>query len=172
MTPPTTSVQRIEPTEWALYRDTRLRALQDSPDAFGSSLALEAARPDQFWMDRIAAATSSANDLPLFGTSGDQVGGLLWCKAFPEEPGVAHLFQMWVAPEFRRLGLGAKLLQAAIDWARSAHIRQLRLGVAAGDNPAVRLYLRHGFVQVGGLEPLRDGSPLQAQTMQLVLGAA
>ena len=40
-------------------------------------------------------------------------------------------------------------------------------GVTAANRPAMRLYLAHGFRPVGTLEPLREGSELMAQAMEL-----
>ena len=50
--------------EWAVYKDLRLRALADSPDAFGSTLAKEQNRSDAEWASRLAAGVNSW-DLPL-----------------------------------------------------------------------------------------------------------
>ena len=40
-------------------------------------------------------------------------------------------------------------------------------GVTAANRAAMRLYLAHGFRPVGTLEPLREGSELMAQAMEL-----
>jgi hypothetical protein len=37
-----TTIRTIHPTEWQAYKAIRLRALADAPDAFGSTLSLEA----------------------------------------------------------------------------------------------------------------------------------
>ncbi len=39
-------VRTFAPHEWPTYKDLRLRALADSPDAFGSTLAAEQGRTD------------------------------------------------------------------------------------------------------------------------------
>lgn len=166
------SIRRIEPQEWSEYRELRLRSLQDSPDAFGSTYSLEVARPDEVWTTRVRDAAGSGQDIALFAQDGSDLCGLAWCKVFPEDPRVAHLFQMWVAPEYRGMGIGSRLLTEATLWAGSAGAGLLRLGVADGDTPAERLYLAHGFVQVGELEPLRVGSELKAKTMERRLSAA
>jgi ribosomal protein S18 acetylase RimI-like enzyme len=164
-------VRSIRPDEWPAYRAVRLRALQDSPDAFGSPPAAAAARPDALWASRLAAAAVSGQDLPLFALQADEVCGLAWCKVSATEPTVADLFQMWVAPPSRGKGIGAALLREAIAFAISAGAQTLRLGVAVAESPALRLYRSFGFVPVGEPEPLRDGSPLWALTMHLRLPA-
>lgn len=162
-------IRPIAPHEWPAYRALRLRSLADSPDAFGSTHALEAARPDSLWSSRLEAAAHSGKDLPLFALDGEAPCGLLWCKIVADDPALADLFQMWVAPEHRGRGLGGALLREAIAWARASGVRRLRLGVTVGDTPASRLYATHGFVPVGEPEPLREGSVLRAQAMELAL---
>ncbi|MCT9811914.1 GNAT family N-acetyltransferase [Acidovorax sp. Be4] len=164
------SVRPITPQEWSTYRDLRLRALRDAPDAFGSTYAAEVSRTDEAWAERIAGATSSGKDQVFFALHGDQACGLVWCQQSAAEPGMADLYQMWVAPEARGLGAGQALLQAALAWARQTGMRHVRLGVTAADSPAMRLYRSQGFVPAGPLAPLREDSPLMAQAMALKLG--
>src|SRR5690348_17195300 len=69
---------RIRPfraDEWPLYRDLRLRALRDSPDAYGSILDLEAALTDAEWAARLAHGVHSARELPLTAECGDELCG-------------------------------------------------------------------------------------------------
>ena len=166
------SIRSIQPGQWRTYRDVRLRALQDTPDAFGSTYAAEVALPDERWAMRVAAASGSGPDKALFAWDGDEVCGLAWCKVSASEPGMADLFQMWVAPGSRRRGVGAALLREAVAHARQAGATTLRLGVTVSEFPAMGLYRSFGFRPVGSPEPLRDGTGLMAQTMHLDLDAA
>jgi len=61
----------------------------------------------------------------------------------------AELQAMLVAPEWRRHGLGASLLQAVIDQARQWEAERLLLEVRAGNAAALQLYLCAGFVEEG-----------------------
>ncbi|MDE2430865.1 MAG: GNAT family N-acetyltransferase [Burkholderiales bacterium] len=163
------TIRLLSAHEWALYRAARLRALTDSPDAFGSTLASEQERTDDAWSTRLALACTSGKDHPLIAMQGEHVAGLVWGKVDSENADCVNVFQMWVAPESRGYGVGKQLLQAVIDWARGRQARCLQLGVTCGDTPAMRLYLRAGFKPVGATEALREGSALLSQTMQLRL---
>ncbi|MEY2943582.1 MAG: hypothetical protein RLY97_1596 [Pseudomonadota bacterium] len=55
-----------------------------------------------------------------------------------------ELLLIAVNPQYRRLGLGAKLLSQALENARSRGIAKMFLEMRAG-NPAEYLYLAHGF---------------------------
>lgn len=148
----------------------RLRALLDSPDAFGSTHEAEATRTDAMWSARIAAAASSGKDRVLFAFNRNDACGLIWCKLSSDEPAVADLFQMWVDPASRGMGAGRALLKEAVSWAESVAVNRIRLGVTAGDTPAMRLYAACGFRPDGALVPLREHSNLMVQPMSLALG--
>ncbi|WP_286185432.1 GNAT family N-acetyltransferase [Acidovorax cavernicola] len=161
-----------KPDEWQTYRDLRLRALLDSPDAFGSAHEAEATRSDAMWSSRVAETTSSAKDRLLLAFDHDTACGLIWCRLSDDEPAAAHLFQMWVDPATRGMGAGRALLHEAVSWAESVGARSVHLGVTAADTPAMRLYLACGFQPDGAAQPLREHSALMAQPMSLTLGTA
>ncbi|HEX5019283.1 MAG TPA: GNAT family N-acetyltransferase, partial [Candidatus Binatia bacterium] len=115
---------------------------------------------------------ASRLDLPLVAEVGREPIGLAWGRIEISSLDVAHLYQMWVAPSYRRLGVGRMLLEAVIAWAKAANACYLALGVTCGDSPAMRLYVRAGFQPLGDPEPLRPGSELLAQPMRLTLRMA
>ena len=163
------TIRPIHPGEWREYRRLRLRALQDAPDSFGSTYEAEATREDEAWAARIQQAYISGNDAALFAEYKSTICGLAWCKIDAHALEVANLYQMWVAPETRGIGAGSELLEAAIVWASQAGANVMRLGVTVADSPAMRLYVRRGFAKVGEVEPLRLGSSISAQAMELKL---
>lgn len=127
----------------------------------------EQERPDAQWLGRLA--TCAGSDLPLVAEVDGVAVGLAWGKIEASSPETAHLYQMWVAPTHRRLGVGRMLLDAVINWASKASLRWIVLGVTCGDTPAMRLYQRAGFKPNGEPVPLRQGSNLLEQPMQLEL---
>ena len=166
------TIRTLKASEWARYRDVRLRSLAESPNAFGSTLAAEQGRSEQAWAERLSSAAVSGQDCPLIAEQDCVVIGLLWAKVDACDDSSVHLFQMWVAPEYRGRGVGSMLLHEAVAWARRHNARSVQLGVTCGDTSALRLYTRAGFKIVGAPEPLRPGSELLAQSMQLLLHEA
>lgn len=162
-------IRAFDPHEWRTYKDLRLRALADSPDAFGSTLVREQDRSDAEWSSRLSPHAGSSWDLPLIAEEDGVPAGLAWCRIESADPSVANLYQMWVAPDYRGLGAGRLLLEAAIAWARSKGAACLELGVTCRDSPAMRLYQTAGFEPLGQPEPLRPGSELLCQSMRLDL---
>lgn len=163
------SARRFEASEWPVYRELRLRALADSPDAFGSTLASEQTRSGEDWAARIAAAATSGRDLPIIAEVDRKPAGLAWAKFDATNPSAVNIYQMWVAPEFRGQGIGRMLLRAAIEWAGDQNATEVHLAVTCGQTPAMRLYTSEGFRPTGQSEPLRPGSLLLAQPMALSL---
>jgi RimJ/RimL family protein N-acetyltransferase len=66
-------------------------------------------------------------------------------------PASAHVADLglMVAKDARNQGVGRALLQAAIDWGKSAGLRKLELHVFPWNEPAIRLYERFGFEREG-----------------------
>jgi GNAT superfamily N-acetyltransferase len=162
-------IRALAPHEWGVYRDLRLRSLADSPDAFGSTLAEEQNRSDEEWANRLASGNDSPWDLPLVAEVDREPVALAWGRIDRANPDVASLYQMWVAPTHRRLGVGQMLLESVIAWARARHACYLDLDVTCGDSSARRLYARAGFEPVAAPQPLRPGSELLGQPMRLRL---
>jgi GNAT superfamily N-acetyltransferase len=161
-------IKSFDVAQWREYRDIRLRALQDAPDAFGSTFEAARMLTDTQWHERMTAI-SAEFDLPLAAIADGQYAGMAWARIEQKEPTVTHLFQMWVAPEFRGHGIGSGILQKSIDWARTRGTNVITLGVTIGNSPARRLYEGHNFLPSGELEPLRPGATLNVAVMQLQL---
>ena len=164
-----TTVRSFSPAEWPTYKALRLRALEESPNAFGSTLALELERTDTAWCERLENAASSGRDCAFLAEFEGTPSGLVWVKADPNDPSTVHILQMWVAPNARGRGVGDTLLKAAIHWAMQYGASHVKLGATCGNTPAIRLYQRAGFVELGATEPIRPGSTVLAQNMVLAL---
>lgn len=163
------TIRRLEAHEWREYRAIRLRALADSPDAFGSTLAIEEIRADSIWAERLAIAANAPDQIPLVAQQSGHLVGLVWGRVNADSPLTAQVYQMWVAPECRGQGCGAMLLDTLISWAQKTTAEFVALSVTIADSAAVRLYSRMGFEPYGAPESLRADSPLFAQAMRLSL---
>jgi len=145
-----------------------LRALADAPDAFGSSLAREAAQSEEewrsFWLERPGTAALIAAD----GDDGHLVG-MAFGWPTRDDPTTAGLFGMWVEPAMRRHGVGAALVGGIVDWARASGFPRIELGVTTSNAGAVAFYEGLGFTDTGDRDPLRAGSPLSTQRMTMAL---
>ena len=162
-------VRSFTENEWTIYKDLRLAALAESPDAFGSTFAKETQRTDAEWASRLFVGIRSHWDFPALAEIDNSPIGLAWGRIEESNPALANLYQVWVSPAYRRLGAGQRLLEAVISWAIGKQADYLELSVTCGDTPATRLYTRAGFVPVGQPEPIRPGAHLLGQKMRLQL---
>jgi ribosomal-protein-alanine N-acetyltransferase len=81
----------------------------------------------------------------LVALSGAQVVGWAGLCDYPDE---AFVQTMAVAPSHQRTGLGARLLDALLAEAARRGQRTVSLEVRADNEPAQRLYERHGFTRL------------------------
>jgi len=139
-----------------VLRAVRLRALSDTPLAFGSTHAREAAYPPARWEQwaRDGAASPTQATFLAVATDADEPVGLAVAVIDADDPHSAHLFSMWVAPEARGTGAATALLEAVVDWTTAQGARTLRTQVTTGNEPAARLYSGAGFLDSGRREPL------------------
>lgn len=82
--------------------------------------------------------------------------------------GEEELLLFAVAPQYRRRGLGAKMLTEMFHNAATRQITEIHLEMRRG-NPAERLYRAHGFVEVGhrpNYYRTRSGERLDAITFR------
>jgi ribosomal protein S18 acetylase RimI-like enzyme len=139
-------VREIGPEEWRIWRALRLRALEEAPEAFASTLAStlerEAQDGEAYWRGYF---TRSGPTL-IAEVDGAPAG----MARVVVEDGAAHLYSMWVAPEARGRGVGALLIATSIEWLARHHPGMtLLLEVVETNLPARRLYERCGFTLVG-----------------------
>lgn len=82
----------------------------------------------------------------------------------------ANVYQMWVQPKYRGLGVGTALIKCIQSWAAANNAKKLALAVTISNVDAVSLYQSVGFRPIGAVEPLRPGSELKTQLMEIHFG--
>ena len=133
----------MSPEEWERVRNIRFTALQDSPDAFGSTLEKEELYSEEDWMRRL-----ERSDCATFIAFSDDGTALGLIVGAPYDT-FAGLFAMWVAPESRGAGIGSKLIEAVINWAKEQKQPKILLDVADDNLSAIALYESKGFLPTG-----------------------
>jgi RimJ/RimL family protein N-acetyltransferase len=144
--------RRLRPTDALSYQRVLLEAFELHPEVFSARAAHQASLSEGDWTARL----SSEQD-QLFGVFIDaELAGIVGL-AFDYHARSRHkatLFGLYVSPPFRRQGLGMALARMVLEHAvQYPDIRWVELTVMAGNEAALHLYPRCGFVQFG-LEPL------------------
>jgi len=142
-------------------RALRLRALADTPMAFGSTLAREQAFAEEVWHERAQRDAAGVDNVTFVAERDGRWLGIV--TGLARDPDVPHdprpeLVAMFVCPEARGSGLGGALVDAVVGWARERRAAGLTLWVTATNTRALALYTRHGFRRTGESKPL-DHSP-------------
>ncbi len=140
------SIRRLTIGDAASYRNLRLEALRDRPEAFSESADEAEARPASYWEALVA------DDRIFFGAFDG--GRLLGSVSMARESSaltrhLAWLQSMYVASEARGTGTADALIGCLVAHAKADGILQLQLGVSVHNETALRLYERHGFTTYG-----------------------
>ncbi|MGH8384193.1 MAG: GNAT family N-acetyltransferase [Pseudomonas sp.] len=145
-------IERLDANHALAYRALMLEAYDLHPQAFTSSVRERAAMPLSWWESRL----TDKLDVVLGAFEAGQLAGIVGLAFEPREKArhKTTLFGMYVSPTVRERGVGYQLVQAALAEARNHQgLRLIKLTVTAGNDAALNLYQRCGFIQFG-LEPM------------------
>lgn len=137
-------IRRLLAADAALYRDIRLEGLLRSPEAFSNTFEWENAQSLEWFAERLGNSDmfGAFHGAEIVGTA-----GILFAKGTKE----AHkgtLVGMYVRPSSRKAGVGRKLIETIIEFARP-RIEIIELAVVSENHEARRLYLSLAFVEYG-----------------------
>jgi len=135
-----------------VFKEIRLRALKESPGAFGSNYARESVFTDEEWRNRITRWAGEAG-IGYLAIDDEVACGIAGSFLHPNDPARAQLISMWTAPTRRHRGVGRMLVDSVAAWARLRGATILDLFVVANNSPAMRFYERLGFVRTGRTQP-------------------
>jgi ribosomal protein S18 acetylase RimI-like enzyme len=137
-------IRRLEPADAELYREVRLEALRCDSEVFGSTFEAENVRPLHWFSDRLggSAVFGAFRDSKLIGIAG------LVIQQGKKEAHKSFLVGMYVRPQSRRAGVGRRLVETIIDFARE-WVELIQLSVVTDNEQARRLYASLGFVEYG-----------------------
>lgn len=149
----------------SVLREIRLRALADSPSAYGSSLEDEIALTDSDW--RIRLARADAATFVCMDDDGTAVG-LVTGVIDDDFANVGWLLSMWVEPTKRGIGVAGQLIDEVIGWTRVKNCTSLLLQVTEGNTSAERAYEKRGFRRTG-VTIMRERDNMAEFEMELTL---
>ena len=139
------TIRRLRVGEAELFKQVRLRALEDAPEAFSSTWADAVRREAESWREQ-ADGTALGSDRATFIAFSDDIPvGMAALYSLADRPHEGELLQMWVCPEFRGTGLAPDLLEALFQWARENGFHRIRAGVREANPRALKFYTRQGF---------------------------
>ncbi len=135
-----------------IFKAVRLRALQDTPYAFGSTFAQESQLTDADWIKR-AVNMDGERGAGFLAMDGETACGIAGSFLDQEDATRAQLVSMWTTPTHRQRGIGRLLVNEILGWAHLRGVRTLQLMVTSNNEPAALFYQRLGFTRTGRTEP-------------------
>jgi ribosomal protein S18 acetylase RimI-like enzyme len=155
------SLALITPENAMTFKSVRLRALQDSPSAFGSTYAREVHLTDEEWILRTHKWKGQVGiGFLAMDDQGDSACGMVCSFLDDHDTTQADLISMWTAATHRQQGVGRLLVNAVEDWARSRGAGTLLLMVTSNNAPAIAFYERLGFSKTGLTKPYPNNPDL------------
>ncbi len=143
------TVRRLAEEDWSEYRETRLRALKESPEFFVASAEEEVEYPEERWRDRVRRSQRL-----LAEREGSTLGVVSVGSENTADDTVCELFGLWVAPDARGSGVARRLMEAAARTARESEMRHLVYWVGTDNGRAVAFASSFGFRPTDNRRPM------------------
>ena len=153
--------------DWRLLRTIRLRALEDSPDAFASDYGAELRHDEEQWREWLR------RDLWLLAFENGTAPAPVGIIAATREPSAPardpFLSSLWVDPWHRRRGIARGLVEAAVERVATAGATAVSLWVLDGNEKAHQFYTAIGFVPTGERKLAPNSWDLHEQRMRRIV---
>lgn len=141
-------LRRLRPDEVEPLRALRLRALRTDPGAFAETFEEARGRPLEDW----ASWAADESRVIVVAIDGERWLGMVANRRLGADS--TWLTALWVDPAVRGAGLGARLIEAAAEWAHEQGAAAVELSVTTNNDAAAGLYARTGFTETGRRRPL------------------
>lgn len=140
-------IDNLPDKRWAEYRDLRIQALVDVPQAFLDEPSQAKKLDAKEWQRKM--------ENMIFAEADDKLVGMV--GAYQDEKKklqhIVNIVSFYVILNYHSQGVGRALLQAVIDkYQDKPGLKKLQLGVTTTQKPAQHLYKSLGFKQVGELK--------------------
>ena len=143
------TVRVLTESDWALYRQVRLRALEESPDSFIATLAEESDRDEEFWRERMHRSFRLLAEAPAGRGDQSQPQGIVSLGTYAPEENSAECYGLYVLPTARGGGVAWHLVQEAERLATREGYERLYYWVGTDNPRAIGFANNYGFRVTG-----------------------
>jgi RimJ/RimL family protein N-acetyltransferase len=138
------TIRMLEPSEWELFRDFRLMALQSTPGVYGTRYADAVTRDEAAWRRTVRGTKNQS-----FGLFDDEsLIGITSVFEWDEDPSgrTAILASSFILDAYRGKRLSAMLYDARLAWVRGqTQYTRIVVGHRLSNEPSRRAMVAHGF---------------------------
>src|SRR5260221_8492405 len=126
------------------YRDLRLEALRNHPEAFGADYAQDAAEPESFWQERLSNTIDNPMGILHLAVADQMLIGMtgIYRINSPKEQHNGNIWGVYVRPDRRGLHVAEALIEACGILAEAKQLLDVELKVNAANVGAMRFYDR------------------------------
>ena len=141
-------IRPLDPSEWEMFRDFRLNALQAAPGVYSGRYEDSLARTPEKWR-----AMVSGTDHQVFGLFDGRV--LVGITAVFQSDGdstsaSAMLAMSFILPAYRGRQLSRLFYETRLAWVRARpRFRRVLVSVRASNTASQRANRRYGFIETG-----------------------
>lgn len=143
----------LKPSAWRRYKHLRLEALRTDASAFADSYAEGIGKPRSVWMKRLQASDKGEAVKLFFAQSKNELVGMVGIEFDLRDKRLhtAKIRELFVTAEGRGAGVGAALVQTALDFIakKRKRIKKIALSVNVTQKAAQSLYKKMGFEVIG-----------------------
>ena len=162
-------IRTLKSDEVELFRELRLRAIDDTPQAFVESRKEALARSAAEWRELAELVAGQPGSVMFVAEEKQRASGFIFGRIDPEERLLGHIGGLWVDRACARRDTADALLESTIHWARSCGLQRLLLMVAGGASVPERVYLNAGFRNTGCTEKMPGATTVEMREMLLEL---
>jgi RimJ/RimL family protein N-acetyltransferase len=141
-------IRPLDRSEWEVFKNFRLRALQSEPGVFALSYDSEASHSPEQWQDTVHGPSHQ-----VFGLFDDErLVGITAAFAWRDDPSgqTAILGMSFIAPAYRGRGLSQMLYDARLNWIRAhRQFKKIIVSHRESNEASRRAIERHGFTLSG-----------------------
>ncbi|SRR5258706_3395754 len=160
----------LQPNDWLQYKELRLKALKEEPQAFVSTYEENLKHPDEFWQKRLEEALIGQSQCLLFAKVKNNLVGMVGGFVGDGKDN-AEVIAVFVIKEFRGQGISKILMNELIKTMKHNNvIRRLLVGVNPEQAAALNLYISLGFKIIKKEKMiLGDGKEHDSYEMEMLL---
>lgn len=133
------------------YKNLRLEALLEEPQAFGSSYKDHKDLPDEKWQEWHSNYKSGERDWMVFAEMNGELIGMAGAYQTDEniKKNEANIIAVYVTKKARGNGVSKLLMNKLLNVLKNSLIKKAKLAVNKDQTAAVKLYESFGFIITG-----------------------
>ena len=139
------SIRQLTESDWHLFSQVRLKALQTDPQVFGSNYKYESEFTETDWRSRL----QSPEDNAIFMLFDDEKPiGITGVGIFSDDPTrrTAILWGSWLEAEYRGKGVSKLMYETRINWAKAQPtVERIIVSHRASNVASKYANQKHGF---------------------------